>query len=179
MSTPTIPPRPTDRSPEVFEAACRAILPELMDWLKQGGDRRMTEGLVLSDMKRAGAYTHDAYAMAKAFEGLGWAPDAELVEILANFSTYSAEKEATRAWVSANGITVPFTAGQRARSDRFGAGLVREVRADVADVVFLPDSEADHPRFKLGGGYILHAENLAPEPAPRVLREFVTDEVSE
>lgn len=163
MSTIEATRRPREHDHAVREVACRAILPDVMAWLREEGDDSSEES-VLSDLVLCAEW--DAYRFATDLERRKyWSPDYGLVEVLAAYSPYYATQEAVRKWVADNNVTIKQQVGDRGVY-RGKEGVVREVRPDTASVIFVPD--VDVARYAGGGGLVVPTEELAAalEPQP-------------
>ena len=109
-------PKPTRSTSEVIDRAIKKLLPKLVRWIKangEGGDE--TNEQLQADVKKALRYDHDGYALARNLDSAGWSPDAELVEILDDYSSmiHNAVDQCVKEWVEANGIKPKLAIGTK------------------------------------------------------------------
>lgn len=106
--------RPSERNPEIIEAAADMLLPTIWDWVTASSstenypnDERETVRLELIRAIKSSTRGFDGYDLAKTIERQSmWEPDAELVDILDSYSRFlnQAHRDAVKAWVIENGI---------------------------------------------------------------------------
>ncbi len=121
--------RPTRHDPAVRAVVAAELAAEVAEWAEEDGvPQRYVEAIAA-----ALRYYSDGYELAKELERspLYLSPDAALVEILGNHSSWKAEDDAVRAWVAEHHISSPFAEGQMV-STRQGVGEVRKIDAERA-----------------------------------------------
>lgn len=100
----------------------------------------------------------DAYRFASNLDSrCYWFPDADLVEILGGFSTYSAREKAVKEWVSAHAITVPYAVGDTVTL-RGQAARIVDIRPETAEIVAQP-VVPDDKNYGTTGGWVHPAED--------------------
>ncbi len=113
MKTP-INKRPSERTPEIIEAAVNMLMPTVWDWVTASSstenyptDERETARLELIKAVNSSTRGFDGYDLAKTIERQSmWEVDASLVDILDSYShfLYQAHRDAVKAWVIENNI---------------------------------------------------------------------------
>lgn len=131
--------RPNSYDPKIITAAVREILPDVVRWL---ADDRVSQHDLLNDLVRVLSGSCDGYRAAKKMEDVGYEPDAELVEILDAYSTYSALRDAERRWVAENNIAAVFAVGTVVKA-RWGGrpivGPICEIHSETAHYIVQHD----------------------------------------
>jgi hypothetical protein len=141
-------PRPGCRDGIVVEAAARAVLPEVMDWLKPDDS---PEDEVLGDIKDAICGGGDGYEMTKYLEDRKhWDCDSEMVGILDGVDLWSPHDRLVKQWVAANRIRPALGEGASVAHRRHGAGRIVGIREDTAEYTVLFSKDAG----KVAGGHI-------------------------
>jgi hypothetical protein len=146
-------PRPSD--PEIVSVSVeKTVLADVMTWLKDASERDE----VKADLVKA--VDADGYEFAKNLERRSyWDPDAELVEILSNYSTYSAMESAERDWVAVNGITIPFAANAiviwRGKRHR-----VASTKPEIAKLLLHPCDPAEKQFDRDDCGWLVSVEDV-------------------
>lgn len=112
------PKRPEMYSPEIITAAFGLWWPKVERWLKQGGDR------VLSDDKEnafhvISDYCHmtDGFQIAREFDHSGWAADEDFVVVCSEWAdcVFSAHRKAVEAWVKSGSIKPKMAIGTKVK----------------------------------------------------------------
>ncbi len=160
MSTP---PRPKSHEPSIKRAAVEALLPQVKEWL---GDGHESDEDTLRDL--IAAADDDAYSFARKLDDKYWSPDAELVEILAGFSTYPAHQKAIKAWVIEHGVTVSQTIGDVVTLRGQQARVVA-IRPETAEIVAQP-LNPDGRDYGESGGWVHAIEDARPAPSVSEVR---------
>ena len=149
--------RPSSSSREVVKAAADIHAVRMHEKWSEWSAEEWSEGLA-----RHHAPHKDGYEMAKDMERDGFAPDAEMVSDLDDFSfeVSRAHGDAVRAWVRECGFEPEFAIGQDVdMGDRMGRreryGKVSGIRHETAE--YEVKTEADD-----GSTYIIRSENLSP-----------------
>jgi len=106
--------RPTDRDPEVIEAAVKLLFPSVWDWITASSsdsgeyDERET---VLEELikvfKRRSIFDYDGYRLARLLEeSCMWESDSDLVSVLDSYYSFlsQAHRDAVKEWVLKNSI---------------------------------------------------------------------------
>lgn len=106
--------RPSERTPEIMEAAVDMLMPTVWDWVIESSsagscssDEREMVRLKLIKAVKNSTRDFDGYDLAKTIEQqFMWDVDASLVEILDSYShlLYKAHRNAVKAWVIENNI---------------------------------------------------------------------------
>lgn len=130
------PPRPKRRTFEVVEGACKSLVREVCQWERRSEPE---PAAVLAALIHA--FDDDAYRFARNLEQRrGWAPDAELVDILDGSSAAARQvhDQIVKDWVAQNHIDCPFALGDRVEAKRFSGletGTVERINAAMAQIV--------------------------------------------
>lgn len=147
------PARPRHRDPDIIAAAVDEILPDVMGWLSEG---RHDADEVRQQLIRCAE--DDAYRFASNLDSrCYWFPDADLVEILGSFSTYSARETAVKEWVSTHAVTVPYAVGDTV-SLRGQPARVVDIRMETAEIVAQP-VVPDGKNYGSTGGWVHAVED--------------------
>lgn len=152
------PPRPKSYDKAFTEAACREILAEVQSWIGEPCDADE----ILADLVRCA--DPEAYRFARNLEDrCGYDPDTDLVDILEGYSTYEPHRAAVKAWVSENGISVPYETGQEVML-RGRLSRIVNIKTETAEIVVQP-VEPDGRNYGETGGWV-HPFEDAKQPAP-------------
>lgn len=95
--------RPRFSRKDLNRAIAEELYPEITAWLKDDNDDKEWS---ITQLVGALSYADDGYEVAKRLEDEGWAPDAELVDILSNARDlrYTIAQKKEEEWVSSNGF---------------------------------------------------------------------------
>jgi hypothetical protein len=151
--------RPSKYDDAIVRAAAEKLAVRCAEWEGEAEDW-------IDDLVKCRRDWDDGYQLARALETrCSVSPDGDLVETLDDaYSLLVSEHErAVKQWVQIVGFTPRFQTGDRAEC-RQGPGIINSVKLDEAIYYFIPDSEPNKERFKLGGGYLINAEDMR-EPA--------------
>lgn len=124
----TTAPRPTLYDEAVEAAAVDAVLPKVMEWLKQGNGEDNAAG-VREDLAEC-INDGDGYRICVGLSNhSGWDCDSELVEILdsAAYALHLALRNAEEQWVKATGQTPAIPVGGAVTFTQFGVSHIGEV----------------------------------------------------
>jgi hypothetical protein len=130
------------------------VLGDVVEWLADEGasmDRVRQEILA--------AFAPDAYSLARNLERRGWAPDARLVSILDDISTWHVHKQLSKDWVTTHGITVVFGIGDRICTSGIKAGTVVAIYPDHAQIVVQPDDRRAEFESRPHSGTVINVED--------------------
>lgn len=155
----------------IKEAACRRLLPPVLDWLAESDADETARAEVLASLIQAA--DPDGYDFARNLERLSYwdGLDSEMVEILDTYDgiRHDIVAQMVRAWVAANGITLDLEVGARVRDLQrrcvasltatsadlpLRIGTVVALRPETAEVVVQFDEER-HRFAGSDGGTIL------------------------
>jgi hypothetical protein len=167
-------PRPKRNDPAVTRAAVLDLLPAVMQWLVRAGendtedDREEVTAQLLEAAKWADA---DGYELAKRLDQEGWAPDAELVDILDAFAGHriTAHDAAVAAWMTTSGLTAPAIGSQWTcpRESRHPGHVVRNDELHGTATLCIPAlGHTPNPGPRGGAiGFVIPWEELTPVAA--------------
>lgn len=179
-NTSTIPmqkpntPRPKRSDPAVIRAAVLDLLPDVMKWLERNGEedtadeREQVTAQLLEAARWADA---DGYELAKRLDQDGWAPDAELVDILDGFLGHriTAHDGACAAWLTTSGLVAPPIGSQWTcpREPLHLGHVVRNDELHGTAVLCIPALGHTPKPGSNGGtiGYVIPWEELTPVAA--------------
>jgi len=161
MSAPA---RPKRYSSEIKRAACEALLPQVKQWL---GDGHKSDEDTLRDLIRAA--DEEAYRFARRLDDEYWSPDADLVEILGGFDTYTPHKKAVEAWVIEHGVAITQAVGDIVTLRSQKARIVAFC-PETAEIIAQPLLSDDHD-YGTNGGWVHATEDAQPGTAPSVSEE--------
>lgn len=164
IEQPNPPPRPSLAQESVYHGVARQLLPKVMVWLEDTGDRSPEEE-VLDDLAEAieNCDEYDGYHIARYLERQGWACNFELCEILdqTHHLLHQAHEDLVRAWVKASGITPKLKIGDVV-STRVGTGPIVGIDHELAKYIVATDQFlAELPsQAGKGAGYLIPFEDV-------------------
>lgn len=175
--------RPRRNAEEVYEASARAVLKDVMSWLKcelVGEERDEEEAEVLKQLVEAmlSSLNLDGYELARLLDRHhSWDPDESLVDILSGLEgrVYGAHKKAVQAWVAAQGLTLEFAAGTRVTSEGFrragsrNPGTVVGHRPETAEYLIQFDGEQYSAAYRDKDGTLHHSGHVVARERVQIL----------
>lgn len=164
---PALTARPSERHPDIRREACKAILSDVKEWC---GSRPRREQQILDDLTECA--DGDKYTFARNLERLWrWDPDGDLIDILENYDTYNALKDATEIWVKYHDIRVPHQVGDIVVLRGEDARIV-DIRPKTAQIVAQPLQD-DGISYGEKGGWVHGFEDVRlTSPQPSEIQEI-------
>lgn len=163
VEQPNPPPRPSLRNPAVRRAAAEDLLPDIVDWMGKDWRESGREEVIADLMTIVGE--SDGYRAARNLELRHWEVNAALVELLDDDLGYKAVRDATLAWVAANGITPRLAIGQTVKTP-WGTGPIVSVYPDEATYTVRTDQFLEKTPGQAGknSGYVVPFEKCEALP---------------
>ncbi|MDR3461928.1 MAG: hypothetical protein P4L76_06410 [Beijerinckiaceae bacterium] len=148
--------RPQRSEPAILLRAAQMLAPAVLAWIDEPSARL---DQIVSDLAQVIRPFNDGYALARRLDDVGYAANAELVEVLGEADRWASKafEDAVKVWVVANGIVLDLPLGATVTTRR-GDGVINGFLSATAQYVVAVTLEQ---RAMPGRGCVLNAEDVS------------------